>query len=96
MTFEPLLEALKRRTRVSCDTFDVSVPRSYSSMHDATSNQIIINVLLQRSENKHILVDALKAAQNLDISSYGVHPDQVIIEIAVRVQELGILDRSLY
>ena len=78
-----LLDLLRQQTHVACDTLDTSVARLYPSFHDATSNQIITIVELQRSDNKDILDKAISMAQSVGNRYPQLRLQELAVEFAV-------------
>ncbi|KAI4740280.1 transaldolase [Aureobasidium sp. EXF-12298] len=60
-----LLSELRTRSAVDCDTLDVEVAQTLGPFVDCTSNQAIVNIELQKSQNEPLVIEAIQQAKQL-------------------------------
>ncbi|KAF1985360.1 transaldolase [Aulographum hederae CBS 113979] len=77
-----LLDLLKRRSTVDCDTLDASVPESLGPFTDCTSNQAIAYFELQRDHHDDLIKKSIIFAEELSGVKY---KDIPVPEMAVDV-----------
>ncbi|KAI9641932.1 hypothetical protein NHQ30_009801 [Ciborinia camelliae] len=78
-----LLELLRSRTIVDCDTMEFEVAKSLGAFTDCTSNQAIAFFELGKPENREILLEAVKTAKNLLPQYSNVSFEELAVEVAM-------------
>ena len=74
-----LLDHLRTRTKVDCDTLDVSVASKLGPFEDCTSNQALAFAELSNTKHSQLLQDAAKLAKE-NISRYQAEDASLTIE----------------
>jgi transaldolase len=78
-----LLNNLRARSALDCDTLDLSVAAELGPFSNCTSNQAIAYFELQEHRNKDLLVRAANLAKELESKYDGVSLVTLAAEIAV-------------
>ena len=86
-----LLERLRQRTLVDCDTLDASVPASLGPFEDCTSNQAIALLELSKPANGSVLHDASEHAKSFSERFTEIPIELLAVEIATVILALRIL-----
>ncbi|QSZ36571.1 hypothetical protein DSL72_006451 [Monilinia vaccinii-corymbosi] len=90
MAPQNLLELLRSRTVVDCDTMEFDVANSLGSFTDCTSNQAIAFFELQKPENKSLLDETLETAKKLLGGYKNVSYPELAVEVAMVKLQLAI------
>lgn len=80
---ESLLDRLRSRTQVFCDTLDVAVAGSLGPFHGATSNQAIAFTELQRIDDDKDSLIANAAKKAAEVAP--VHPGPSRLQLATEL-----------
>lgn len=80
---QTLLDVLRSRSAVDCDTLDVSVSQELGPFVDCTSNQAIACSELQEHRHKELLQKAAKLAKDLSSKYPDVKLETLAVEIGV-------------
>lgn len=83
MTSQTLLDVLRSRSAVDCDTLDVSVSKELGPFVDCTSNQAIACFELQEHRHKDLLQKAAQLAKDLSSKYPDVKLETLAVEIGV-------------
>lgn len=83
MASQTLLDVLRSRTAVDCDTLDASVAAELGPFVDCTSNQAIACSELQEDRHKDLLKKAATLAKDASPKYPGVKVETLAVEIAV-------------
>lgn len=79
-----LLDNLRRRTAVDCDTLDSDIGKHLGPFHDCTSNQAIAFNELQDPKHEGLLKEAVTSARNLCKTDFErATPAELAVEISV-------------
>lgn len=83
MASQTLLDVLRSRTAVDCDTLDASVAAELGPFVDCTSNQAIACFELQEHRHKDLLKKAATLAKDASPKYPDVKLETLAVEIAV-------------
>lgn len=83
MTSQTLLDVLRSRSAVDCDTLDVSVSKELGPFVDCTSNQAIACFELQEHRHKDLLQKAAQLAKDLSSKYPDVKLETLAVEIGM-------------
>ena len=84
MTASNLLDLLRTKTVVDCDTLDAEIGEQLGPFHDCTSNQAIAYKEFQKSKHEDLLKEAVTSAKNLCKTDFErATPAELAVEISV-------------
>ncbi|TGO86921.1 hypothetical protein BPOR_0266g00040 [Botrytis porri] len=98
MAAQNLLELLRSRTVVDCDTMEFEVAKSLGPFTDCTSNQAIAVFELQKPENKKLLQETAETTEQLSRTRecQDVNFSELAVEVAMNAKSLlGYLDGQI-
>ena len=80
---QTLLDQLRARTTVDCDTLDVTVPKNLGPFEDCTSNQAIAYFELLHTHHESLIRDAAATAKELSSKYTDIKLESLAVEICV-------------